>query len=201
MTPCCGADDFGRIGQPEVIVFERFKALMLVEDGHEFATTAAIATGAKPAVLGQGAFEIDFNPTYFAHPKAADGLTLSHPDAGVRRFWVEHGMACRRIGAYFGRELGTACITNVWAPDGSKDAPIDPVKVKVQSLQLRRTISVVSAHSFTVAEELSEDGGPFVRLGGAVDSACIWLPPVAEHPHMPTAPELQGWAASHSVTS
>lgn len=45
---------------------------------------------------------------------------------------------------------------------------IDPVKAKGQSLQLRRTISVVAAHSFTIAEELSEDGGPFVRLGSAV---------------------------------
>jgi L-rhamnose isomerase len=40
---------------------------------------------------------LDFNPTYFAHPKAADGFTLAHPDAGVRQFWIEHGVACRRI--------------------------------------------------------------------------------------------------------
>ncbi len=45
---------------------------------------------------------------------------------------------------------------------------IDPVKVKNRTLQLRRTISIVSAHSFTVTEELSEDGGPFVRLGNAI---------------------------------
>jgi hypothetical protein len=47
---------------------------------------------------------------------------------------------------------------------------MDSVKVKGQSLQLRRTVSIVSAHSFTVTEELSEDGGPFVRLGNAVYS-------------------------------
>jgi L-rhamnose isomerase len=68
---------------------------------------------------------LDFNPTYFAHPRAAAGLTLTHPDEGVRRFWVEHGIVCRRIGAHFGRELGTPCITNVWIPDGSKDTPAD----------------------------------------------------------------------------
>jgi L-rhamnose isomerase len=68
---------------------------------------------------------LDFNPTFFAHPLAADGLTLSHPDPGVRRFWVEHGVACRRIGAHFGRELGSPCVTNVWIPDGSKDTPVD----------------------------------------------------------------------------
>jgi L-rhamnose isomerase len=68
---------------------------------------------------------LDFNPTYFAHPKAASGFTLAHPDEGIRRFWVEHGIACRKIGAYFGRQLGTPCITNVWIPDGYKDTPVD----------------------------------------------------------------------------
>jgi L-rhamnose isomerase len=68
---------------------------------------------------------LDFNPTYFAHPKAADGLTLTHPDPGIRRFWVEHGIACRQIGSAFGAALGSPCITNVWIPDGSKDTPFD----------------------------------------------------------------------------
>jgi L-rhamnose isomerase len=68
---------------------------------------------------------MDFNPTFFAHPLAAAGLTLTHPDAGIRRFWINHGIACRRIGAEIGRALGSPCITNVWIPDGSKEAPID----------------------------------------------------------------------------
>jgi L-rhamnose isomerase len=68
---------------------------------------------------------LDFNPTFFAHPWAASGLTLSHPDETVRRFWIEHGIACRRIGAAMGSALGTACVTNVWIPDGSKDLPVD----------------------------------------------------------------------------
>jgi L-rhamnose isomerase len=68
---------------------------------------------------------MDFNPTYFAHPKAADGLTLSHPDDRIRMFWIEHGIACRRIGAAIGEALGSPCITNVWVPDGSKDTPVD----------------------------------------------------------------------------
>ncbi len=68
---------------------------------------------------------LDFNPTFFAHPKAADGFTLTHSDEGIRRFWVEHGIACRRIGAAMGRALGTPCITNVWIPDGMKDVTID----------------------------------------------------------------------------
>lgn len=68
---------------------------------------------------------LDFNPTFFSHPKAADGLTLSHPDEEIRAFWVRHGIACRRIAAYFARELGEECLCNVWIPDGYKDVPAD----------------------------------------------------------------------------
>ncbi len=68
---------------------------------------------------------MDFNPTYFAHPKASDGFTLAHADAGIRQFWIDHGIACRRIGAAIGKALGTPCVTNVWIPDGHKDTPAD----------------------------------------------------------------------------
>ncbi|MBN1422617.1 MAG: L-rhamnose isomerase [Planctomycetes bacterium] len=68
---------------------------------------------------------LDFNPTYFAHPKAGDGLTLTHPNKAIRKFWVEHGICCRKIGAAAGKALGTPCVTNVWIPDGMKDLPID----------------------------------------------------------------------------
>lgn len=68
---------------------------------------------------------IDFNPTCFSHPKSADGFTLSHRDAGIRKFWVEHCIASRKIGEYFGRELGTPAVTNIWIPDGYKDSPAD----------------------------------------------------------------------------
>ncbi|HNR31632.1 MAG TPA: L-rhamnose isomerase, partial [Candidatus Hydrogenedentes bacterium] len=72
--------------------------------------------------LGLG---MDFNPTCFAHPKADSGFTLSSADAGVRRFWIEHCIACRRIGAAIGKALGSPAVTNVWIPDGMKDIPID----------------------------------------------------------------------------
>jgi L-rhamnose isomerase len=68
---------------------------------------------------------LDFNPTFFAHPRAADGATLSHRDPAVRKFWIGHGIACRLIGGAMGKALGTPCITNVWIPDGSKDHPAD----------------------------------------------------------------------------
>lgn len=68
---------------------------------------------------------LDFNPTYFSHPLADSGFTLSHDDPNVRQFWIDHGIACRRIGAAMGQELGKTCVTNVWIPDGFKDLPVD----------------------------------------------------------------------------
>ena len=68
---------------------------------------------------------MDFNPTCFAHPKAADGFTLSHPDESIRQFWIEHCIASREIGAAMGRALGSPTVTNVWIPDGYKDVPVD----------------------------------------------------------------------------
>lgn len=66
---------------------------------------------------------LDFNPTYFAHPLAADGFTLAHPDPGVRQFWINHGIACRKIANAMGAAQGTPCVHNVWIPDGYKDLP------------------------------------------------------------------------------
>ncbi len=68
---------------------------------------------------------MDFNPTFFAHPKAADGFTLAHADKAVRDFWVAHGQCCRRVGAAMGAALGSPTVTNVWVPDGYKDVPAD----------------------------------------------------------------------------
>jgi L-rhamnose isomerase len=68
---------------------------------------------------------LDFNPTCFSHPKSADGFTLSHRDKGIRKFWIEHCIRSREIGAAIGKALGKTCITNVWIPDGFKDTPAD----------------------------------------------------------------------------
>jgi L-rhamnose isomerase len=68
---------------------------------------------------------LDFNPTFFAHPLAADGFTLAHRDAAVREYWIAHGKACRRIAAEAARQLGQRVITNFWIPDGFKDLPVD----------------------------------------------------------------------------
>ena len=72
-----------------------------------------------------GGHGVDFNPTCFSHPLANDGFTLAHRDPAIRQFWVEHCIASRKIGEFFGKELGTAAITNIWIPDGYKDSPTD----------------------------------------------------------------------------
>ena len=91
------------------------------------------------ASLGLG---IDFNPTYFAHPLAESGLTLANRDEGIRRFWVEHGIACRTIGERIGKALGTACVTNTWIPDGSKDDPADRLHPR---LRLEKSLDEIMA--------------------------------------------------------
>lgn len=68
---------------------------------------------------------LDFNPTFFANARADDNLTLSHPDQGIRDFWIEHGRRSREIAARFGAELGSTCVNNIWVPDGYKDTPVD----------------------------------------------------------------------------
>ena len=67
---------------------------------------------------------IDFNPTFFSHPKS-DGLTLSSPDEEIRAFWVRHGIACLKIAEYFAEQTGKCCVMNIWIPDGMKDIPAD----------------------------------------------------------------------------
>jgi L-rhamnose isomerase len=82
---------------------------------------------------------VDFNPTCFSHPKAADGFTLAHRDEDIRQFWVEHCIASRKIGEYFGKELGTPAVTNIWIPDGYKDSPTDrrsPRRLLLESLDM-----------------------------------------------------------------
>ncbi len=68
---------------------------------------------------------LDFNPSFFSHPKSSSGFTLSSPDKSIRDFWVAHGIASRIVAESFGKKLGNCCITNFWIPDGYKDIPAD----------------------------------------------------------------------------
>lgn len=70
---------------------------------------------------------IDFNPTFFSHPMVKDNLTLSSPDAEVRKFWIEHGRRCIEISQYFAEQTNMPCVMNIWIPDGYKDIPADRI--------------------------------------------------------------------------
>ena len=88
---------------------------------------------------------LDFNPTFFSHPKAADSLTLSNPDDEIRAFWVRHGIACRKIAAYFAKELGCEVSCNVWIPDGYKEIPGDRLGPR---LRLKDSLDQIFAEKY-----------------------------------------------------
>jgi L-rhamnose isomerase len=77
---------------------------------------------------------LDFNPTCFSHP-LSEKATLSHPDAVVRKFWINHCIASRRISEYFGIELGTPAVMNIWIPDGDKDLPMDRLEPRKRLME------------------------------------------------------------------
>ena len=85
---------------------------------------------------------LDFNPTFFSHPMVKYNLTLSSPDEAVRAYWIRHAVACRRIAAYFARELGTHCLCNIWIPDGYKNVPADRLSPR---LRLRDSLDQIFA--------------------------------------------------------
>lgn len=121
---------------------------------------------------------IDFNPTCFSHPLADDGFTLSHPDAGIRQFWIEHCIASREIGAYFGQELGTPAVTNIWIPDGYKDTPVDRLaprqrlrdslhKILAEPIDPRYNLDAVESKLFGIGSESYVVGSHEFYLGYA----------------------------------
>lgn len=89
---------------------------------------------------------LDFNPTFFAHHKADDNLTLAHPNQGIRDFWIEHGCRTRDIAAQIGSTLGSSCINNIWVPDGYKDVPIDRMAARAR---LEASLDIMLAEAKT----------------------------------------------------
>ena len=83
---------------------------------------------------------IDFNPTFFAHPKMKDGLSLSSPDEPTRKFWVDHGKACMKIAAELGKAMGSPCLVNIWISDGYKDIPADRLSPR---LRLKKSLDEI----------------------------------------------------------
>lgn len=127
---------------------------------------------------------LDFNPTFFSHPKAADGFTLSHRDEGIRRFWVEHGICCRKIGAAIGQALGTPCVTNVWIPDGMKDVTVDRLAPRqrlarsldemfAEPIDPRHNLDAIEAKLFGIGSETYVVGSHEFYLGYAVKTGKV----------------------------
>ena len=83
---------------------------------------------------------LDFNPSFHAHPKANDGFTLSHKDAEIRNFWIEHGKRARKIAAAMAESQGTPCNTNFWIPDGAKDLVADSWSPRARLIESFDTI-------------------------------------------------------------
>jgi L-rhamnose isomerase len=127
---------------------------------------------------------IDFNPTCFSHPLAESGFTLSSYDPAVRQFWIEHCIASRRIGEYFGKELGTPCVTNIWIPDGYKDTPVDRKtprellkdsldKILAEPISKAHNLDAVEAKLFGLGSESYVVGSHEFYLGYAITKATL----------------------------
>ncbi len=132
----------GKANTPEELMADYDKAFSLIPGKKKLNLHASYAIFEKGEAVGRDKIEpkhfakwvafakernmgIDFNPTFFAHPMVKDGLTLSSPDETVRKYWVNHGVACLKIAEYFATETGIPCVMNIWIPDGYKDIPAD----------------------------------------------------------------------------
>ena len=129
----------GRANGPVELMADIDKALSLIPGTHRINVHACYPTCDTPVERDQLKPEhfagwvkfakernlgLDFNPTYFAHPKA-DVATLSSEDEEIRQYWVRHGIASIKIAEYFAKELGKPSLVNIWIPDGFKDIPAD----------------------------------------------------------------------------
>ena len=127
---------------------------------------------------------LDFNPTFFAHAKADDNLTLSHPDKGIRDFWIEHGKRTREIAAKMGETLGSACVNNVWVPDGYKDYPIDRISPRqrleasldemlTHNLDKSKMLDAVECKLFGIGVEAMTIGSHEFYMGYAIRKGTV----------------------------
>ena len=97
---------------------------------------------------------LDFNPTCFSHPKSAQNLTLSHPDEEIRKFWINHCIACRRVSEYMGEQLNTPAIMNIWVPDGYKDTPAERLEPRQRLISsLDAILSAIDGKHHKIAVE------------------------------------------------
>lgn len=136
-------DYFGKPKTPEELMQDIDKAFSLIAGKHRLNLHANYAIFEDGEIVDRDQLKpkhfkkwiefakkrdigLDFNPTLFSHPKAND-LTLSSPKEEIRKFWINHTIACIRISEYFATELGKPCVMNIWIADGYKDIPADRV--------------------------------------------------------------------------
>ena len=155
----------GRARTPEELMADLDKALSLIPGRPKMNLHASYAIFAPGAWADRDRLEpkhfqpwvdfckarglgCDFNPTFFSHPKC-DPLTLSSPNAGTRKFWIEHGRACIRIASYLAEELGQTCVMNIWTGDGFKDVPGDRLGPR---LRYRESLDAILDEPFDFAK-------------------------------------------------
>ncbi|MEL6104250.1 MAG: L-rhamnose isomerase [Pseudomonadota bacterium] len=172
-------------------------------DEIEFRHFAPWVDWAKQQGLG-----LDFNPTFFAHEKADDNLTLSHPDVGIRDFWIEHGKRTRNIAAKMGAELGTPAVNNIWVPDGFKDTPVDRMAARrrlegsldamlTETQDKARMLDAVESKLFGIGVEACTVGSHEFYLGYAIRNGTLLCLDMGHfHPTESVADKLSSVALS-----
>lgn len=157
----------GKAGTPDELRADIQKAMSLIPGRHRLNLHALYAeTGGKKVErnelqtehfaawidwAAQNTCGMDFNPSFFSHPKADDGFTLACQDDGIRQFWIEHGIASRKIAADIGKQLGSPCVNNIWIPDGYKDIPVDRMSPRKR---LRESLDAVFAEEISKTQVL-----------------------------------------------
>jgi L-rhamnose isomerase len=123
---------------------------------------------------------LDFNPTYFSHPNAAEGFTLSHHEKKVRKFWIRHGIACRKIAEEMGKKLHSPSVVNFWMPDGYKDIPVDRLaprrrmkesldEIFAEEISPRHELDAVESKLFGIGSETYVVGSHEFFMGYAAE--------------------------------
>ncbi len=133
---------------------------------------------------------LDFNPTCFSHPLNADGFTLSHPDAKIRQFWIDHCKASRRVSAYFGEQLGTPSVMNIWIPDGMKDITVDRLAPRQRLLE---ALDEVISEKFDPAHHIDAVESKLFGIG-AESYTVVYVPRLLLHVSRPVR-----WDSDHVV--
>jgi L-rhamnose isomerase len=126
---------------------------------------------------------LDFNPSCFSHPMSADGFTLSHANDEIRQFWIDHVKASRRISAYFGEQLGTPSVMNIWVPDGMKDVTVDRLAPRKRLMDaLDEALSESSTWRITSTPLKASCSASALKATPSAQTSSIWVTPPAARP-------------------